>query len=75
MVALLAVTTALTGGLGDVVEAVMWTALGISTSAMAAVTAAAIAIGGNMLISAFLGPGGGSGQSAGLTYDPTGPKT
>lgn len=75
MVALLAVTTALTGGLGDVVEAVMWTALGISTSAMAAVTAAAIAIGGNMLISAFLGPGGGGGQSAGLTYDPTGPKT
>src|SRR5271166_2735046 len=33
MVALLALTTALTGGFGDVAEAVLWTAMGISTPA------------------------------------------
>lgn len=76
MVAILAVTTALTGGFGDVVEAMLWTGLGITTATTAAIAAAAIAIGGNMLVSAFLG-GGGTGNTlqAGVTYDPTGPKT
>jgi len=76
MVALLAVTTAVTGGFGDVVEAMAWTALGVSTPAMAAAVAAGISIGGNMLISAFLGPNSGGGtNAASLTYDPTGPKS
>jgi len=76
MVALLALTTALTGGFGDVVEAIAWSAMGISTAATASIVAASIAIGGNMLIAAFMGPGGGgSGNAASLTYDPTGPKT
>lgn len=76
MVAILAVTTALTGGFGDIVEAMAWTALGISTPAMAAAVAAGISIGGGLLVSAFLGPSvGGSTNAPSLTYDPTGPKS
>lgn len=55
-------------------EVLAWGGLGLSASTSALVTAA-LTIGGNMLISAFMGPGNGTANSASNTYDPTGPKT
>jgi hypothetical protein len=75
MVGLLAVTTALTGGFGDIAEAILWSSVGITTAATAGVVAAAISIGGGLLISATLGGASGQTKSAGVTYDPDGPKT
>ena len=75
MVAVLAVSAAFTGGLGDIVESVLWTAAGIASSATAGIVAAAIAIGGNLLISATMGQGAGTAKQASVTYDPSGPKT
>lgn len=75
MVAVMALAAAVTGGLGIAAEGLVIGWAGV-TDATASLIAAGITIGGNMLISAFLGPNaGGSGNAASLTYDPTGPKS
>ncbi len=76
MVALLAISTALTSGLALTAFGFTFgfTGLGLS-AATNALLSSAIMIGGNMLISAFMGPSIGSANQASNTYDPTGPKT
>lgn len=77
MIAVMVVAGVLTGGFGAAAQGILGSAIGLAgaSATTLATIGSAIAIGGNMLISAFMGPSLGSPNAASTTYDPTGPKT